>query len=111
MKTFYYITLLYWAMSCTKQEVAPCYNKDPIKELAWMPDIIQHFKSGFKNSTWVTLYYYQNQYFFAFENAAVSGPSGYIYNCSGVNLDKLVINYNEFYNKAKKVKIIMKISK
>lgn len=116
MKIFLYITLLVWVTSCAKQEAidseaTPCYLNDPLKELVWMPDIVQYFKSSFKNVTTVTLYRYKNQQFFAFENAFVSGPVGYIYNCSGESLPKLGISYNEFYNSAKEVKVIFEINK
>lgn len=116
MRTFLCITLFLWVISCTKQKVidsiaSPCYIDDPINELVWMPNKVQYFKTEYLTPTLVSLYIYKNQQFIAFENALVSGPAGYIFNCEGVNITQLGINYNEFQDNAKRIKTIFELNR
>ena len=84
-----------------------CFANSPLENISWAKDQLAFFQRPKSGSLQVVIYSYKNEDFLAFENAFDSGPSGHIFDCSGVTLDKRGINYNEFFNNNKKVKVLL----
>ena len=84
-----------------------CFNNDPIHEYSWLNVTVNEYtqpKSGF---TQVVVYEFKNEYYVAVENNTMSSPGAYIFNCTGNNIGVLSINYNDFYDSAKQVKVLL----
>lgn len=87
-----------------------CFANSPLENISWAKDQLVSFQRPKSGPLQVVIYSYKNEDFLAFENGFDSGPSRHIFDCSGNSLDKRGINYNEFYNNNKKVKILLQKS-
>ena len=86
---------------------AGCFANSPLENISWAKDQLTSWQQPKSGPLQVIIYSYKNEDFLAFENGFDSGPSGHIFDCSGVTLGKRGINYNEFYSNNKKVKVLL----
>lgn len=84
-----------------------CFVDSPLENISWAKDQLAIFQQPKSGPLQVVVYSYKNEDFLAFEGGFVSSPMSYIFDCSGTTLGKRGINYNEFYNNNKKVKILL----
>ena len=98
--------------SCTKTEKvdsANCFSDNPLETIPWAKkqlESFQHPKSGLLD---VSVFNYKGNYVLVFANVFASSPHSYMFDCAGdLALDKLGVTYNEFYDQAKRVKVLLK---
>lgn len=108
------IVLISTAEKCgSKSDISPedattgCFANSPLDNISWAKDELTFFQQPKSGSLRVVVYSYKNEKFLAFENGFDNGPSSHIFDCSGITLGKRGINYNEFYNSNKKVKLLL----
>ena len=85
-----------------------CFANSPLENISWAKDQLAFFQKPKSGPLKVVIYSYKSENFLAFENVFDNGPINHIYDCSGVTLGKRGINYNDFYNKNKLVKVLLK---
>jgi hypothetical protein len=78
-----------------------------LENISWAKDELTFWQRPKCGPLQVTIFSYKNEEFLAFQNAFDSGPSSHIFDCSGITLAKRGINYNEFFNNNKAVKILL----
>lgn len=104
------ICFLSMAQMCgSKEEVNPgeintsCFTQESLKNVSWQKDQVAVFQQPKSGHLIVTVVYYNNEYFLALGNPALSSPASYIFDCSGNSIGKRGINYNDFWSGSKKV--------
>jgi len=107
------IVLMLIAGSCTESEIREyeatehCFTKESLETVPWIRDELAWFQQPKMSFLRVVVYRYRGEYFLAFENTTLSGPAGHIFNCAGQNLGDLQIHYNEFYDHAEQMAILL----
>jgi hypothetical protein len=99
--------------SCTQTEIEenegsqPCFTKESLKTMSWVKDELAWFQQPKMSFLRVAVYRYRTEYYLAFENPTLSGPSGHIFNCAGQDLGVLGIGYNEFYDNVELMAVLL----
>lgn len=108
------ICFLSTAQMCgSKEEVSPevvsttCFSEESLTTVTWQKDELASWQRPKSGPLSVVVYSYRGEDFLAFVNAFDNGPLSHIFDCSGVTLGKRDINYNEFYNNNKEVKVLL----
>lgn len=111
--SFIAIAFLLMGGSCTDAEIKeyeasePCFTKASLETVPWIKDELVWFQQPKMSFLAVVVYRYKGEYYLAFENTTLSGPAGHIFNCAGQNLGDLQIQYNEFYDHAELMAILL----
>jgi hypothetical protein len=99
--------------SCDQREVKEyepgnsCFTKEFLENEPWVRAELAWFQQPKMSFLSVVAYRYKGQYYLAFENPSLSGPAGHIFNCAGQNLGELQIPYNEFYDNAELMAVLL----
>lgn len=108
------IVFLSTAQMCgSKEEVSPegvstsCFSEESLTTVAWQKDQLASWQRPKSGPLSVIVYSYKGENFLAFENGFDNGPSSHIFDCSGTTLGKRGIDYNEFYNNNKAIKVLV----
>lgn len=89
---------------------AGCFADAPLEKISWAKDQLQYFQKSKSGPLRVVVYEYKRENFLAFENAFVSSPMSYIFDCSGLNISQRDIHYNLFMDNAKEVKTVFPLT-
>lgn len=107
------LSVLLFFGSCDQRVVkeyesdSTCFTKEFLENEPWVRAELAWFQQPKMGSLRVAVYRYKARYFLAFENALLSGPSSHIFNCSGQHLGDLQIHYNEFYDNAELMAVLL----
>lgn len=111
--SFVVIAFLLIGGSCTETEIKeyeatePCFTKESLETVSWIRNELAWFQQPKMSFLGVVVYRYRGEYYLAFENPTLSGPASHIFNCAGQNLGDLRIQYNEFYDHAELMAILL----
>ncbi|HEV7351238.1 hypothetical protein [Telluribacter sp.] len=84
-----------------------CFAGSPLETIPWAKDQLAGFQQPKSGPLRVVVYSYRNEQFLAFVNPILSSPMSYIFDCSGTSIAQRNINYNNFYDEAKKLKVLL----
>lgn len=108
------ICFLSTAQMCgSKEEVSPegvsttCFSEESMITVAWQKDQLTSWQRPKSGPLAVIVYSYKGENFLAFENGFDNGPASHIFDCSGTTLGQRAINYNEFYDNNKRIKVLL----
>lgn len=111
--TILILLVLFFGESCDQKEVteyepgSSCFTKEFLENEPWVRAELAWFQQPKMSFLSVVTYRYKGQYYLAFENPTLSGPAGHIFNCAGQNLGELQIQYNEFYDNAELMVVLL----
>jgi hypothetical protein len=83
-----------------------CFADAPLEKIPWAKDQLASFQQPRSGPLRVVVYSYRKEQFLAFENPVLSSPMSYIFDCSGTSIGQKNINYNVFYDEAKKLRVL-----
>ncbi|GAB3177917.1 hypothetical protein [Telluribacter humicola] len=85
-----------------------CFADAPLETIPWAKNQLASFQQPKSGPLRVVVYSYRNEQFLAFENAFISSPMSYIFDCSGTSIAQRNINYNGFYDEVKTLKVLIR---
>lgn len=104
--------ILLLTVSCVDREVReyelgePCFTKESLKSVPWIVNELKQYQVPKSGGYQVSIRIYHGQQFLSVENPLVSSPMSHIFNCEGVTISDLGINYNEFYENSELVAVL-----
>nr|WP_295922450.1 hypothetical protein [uncultured Dyadobacter sp.] len=76
----------------------PCFTKESLETVPWIVDELKDYTLPNGGGYHAAVYLYHDQQFLAITTPFGCTPLGHIFNCAGVPLDSLGIDYNDFGN-------------
>lgn len=97
---------LFVAASCVENDSfenigQPCFTKESLQTVPWIVDELKEYALPNGGGYHAVVYIYHDQQFLAITTPFGCTPLGHVFNCAGVPLDSLSIDYNDFRDNRK----------
>ncbi|WP_143061674.1 hypothetical protein [Dyadobacter sp. SG02] len=79
----------------------PCFTKESLETVPWIVDHLTKYTLPNGGGYHAEVYIYHDQQFLAITTPFGCTPLGHVFNCAGVPLDSLEIDYIDFQNNRK----------
>lgn len=79
----------------------PCFRKESLETVPWIVDHLKKYTLPNGGGYHAAVYIYHGQQFLTITTAFGCTPLGHVFNCGGVPLDSLEIDYVDFQNNRK----------
>ena len=79
----------------------PCFTKESLETVSWIVDHLKKYTLPNGGGYHAAVYIYHDQQFLAITTPFGCTPLGHVFNCAGVPLDSLEIDYVDFQNNMK----------
>ncbi len=101
MKIIYSTLILFGLFSCRPNDVkSACESDDVVEELPWLMEEVEKAAGSGPALIIVGRYRFEGDTYLVVTNPISSAMSRAIFNCQGVQIDKLRIGMEEFYTQA-----------
>lgn len=84
----------------------PCFTKESLETVPWIVDHVKQYTLPNGGGYHAAVYLYQDQQYLAITTPFGCTPLGHVFNCAGVPLDSLKIDYNDFQTNRKLAAIL-----
>ncbi len=106
--TFLFLSLFIFCTSCLPNDnvSSSCYQGDPLEELPWLKKVVEDFDRPKSGPYILSLVEYKDEPYFVMASPVFSTPMNYIFNCQGKTIYQLGIDYKNFFDERRHIKVI-----
>lgn len=79
----------------------PCFTKQSLETVPWIVDELKPYKDPRMRGYHAAVYLYNKQQYLAITHPLDCSPIGHVFNCAGVPLDSLGIDWKDFSDNRK----------
>lgn len=84
----------------------PCFTKESLETVPWIVDHLKKYTLPSGGGYHAAVYIYHDQQYFAITTPFGCTPLRHVFNCEGVPLDSLKIDYTDFQNNRRLAEVL-----